>query len=121
MPSSPKETAERIAQVTGAWDNIAADKSFAGMTLAKFKLKVQPSQDCRANIERLQTELQVEQDKRDLADAVSAEAIQQVVKAVAGDVEFGDDSPFYEALGYVRKSARKSGLKRPRKITKIAA
>jgi uncharacterized protein YeeX (DUF496 family) len=34
---------------------------------------------------------------------------------VKGDPNHGEDSPLYDALGYVRKSARKSGLTRTSK------
>ncbi len=35
-----------------------------------------------------------------------------VVNGIIGDPNFGPDSDLYEAMGYVRKSARKSGLTR---------
>jgi hypothetical protein len=41
---------------------------------------------------------------RDAADADSLAKIQLVVKGVAGDPAYGEDSALYEALGYVRKS-----------------
>ena len=56
-------------------------------------------------------------DTRDDADGVSADANQAVVKGVVGDPAFGDDSDLYEAMGYVRKSERKSGLSRKKKTT----
>ena len=49
---------------------------------------------------------------RDNADTVTMQMCDAIVKAVIADAEFGDDSALYEALGYVRKSARKSGLTR---------
>jgi hypothetical protein len=52
------------------------------------------------------------QNKRDVADKASVAAIQLVVNAVKGDPEEGEDGEFYEALGYVRKSERSSGLHR---------
>ena len=52
------------------------------------------------------------QNQRDDDDGVTNEAIQKVVKGVAGDADFGEDSDLYEAMGYVRKSERKSGLSR---------
>jgi hypothetical protein len=40
-----------------------------------------------------------------------------VVNAVKGDPKFGDDSDLYDAMGYVRKSARQSGLSRKENAT----
>ena len=39
----------------------------------------------------------------------------RVVLGVRADPETGEDSALYEAMGYVRKSARRSGLKRGRR------
>lgn len=44
-----------------------------------------------------------------------SELIQYIKNAIAGDPTLGPDSSFYEAAGYVRKSDRKSGLKRVKK------
>ena len=38
-----------------------------------------------------------------------------MVNGVKGDPDFGEDSDLYEAMGYVRKSERKSGLTRKKK------
>jgi hypothetical protein len=43
--------------------------------------------------------------------------VQLVVNGVVGDPTFGPDSALYEAMGYVRKSERKSGLTRKGKKT----
>lgn len=61
------------------------------------------------------------QNQRDDADVVTNEAIQKVVKGVAGDPDFGEDSDLYEALGYVRKSERRSGLSRKKAAPAPAA
>ncbi|MBA2593787.1 MAG: hypothetical protein M3495_08480 [Pseudomonadota bacterium] len=44
----------------------------------------------------------------------------KAVNAVRGDVEYGEDSAFYKALGYVPKSERKSGLRRIAALKKAA-
>ncbi|HEY0458709.1 MAG TPA: hypothetical protein VGC97_06110 [Pyrinomonadaceae bacterium] len=40
---------------------------------------------------------------------------QNVVKSIAGDPKYGDDSDLYEGTGHVRKSEKKSGLTRKKK------
>ena len=49
---------------------------------------------------------------RDHADIVTANPTQLVVNAVKGDPDFGDDSDLHDAMGYVRRSDRASGLSR---------
>ncbi len=49
---------------------------------------------------------------RNDADRVSLAKARLVVNGVIGDPTHGPDSSLYEALGYIRKSERKSGLTR---------
>jgi hypothetical protein len=110
MPSNPNTTKAKLDQVTAAWEELAADKSFGGMTLAQFKAACKPSLDAREELARLDSQLTQWQNRRDDADATTSETIQKVVKGVVGDPAFGEDCDLYEAMGYVRKSERKSGL-----------
>lgn len=54
-------------------------------------------------------------DQRNNADKVFPPAQQKVVKGVVRDTDYGDDSELYEAMGYTRKSERKTGLTRKKK------
>lgn len=112
MPSNPKATEEKINAITNAWESLRSDKTFAKLSLAQFKTKVKPSLDARAEVKRLEAELSASINARDDADAVSSETITLVVNAVKGDPDEGEDGELYEAMGYVRKSERASGLTR---------
>jgi len=112
MPVPPKQVEADTNQIMNAWGELAPDKTFAGMTLAQYKAKVKPSFDARTTITSLETQMTAALDARADADKVTLDLNQKVVKSVAGDVEFGEDSDLYEAMGYVRKSARKTGLTR---------
>lgn len=112
MPNSPKQFGEDLQKVIDAWTTLASDKSFGGMTLEQFKTAVKPSFDTRATITTLENKMTQALDDRDDADKVSSPAQQLVVNGVKGDPAFGEDSDLYEAMGYVRKSERKSGLTR---------
>jgi transcriptional regulator with XRE-family HTH domain len=46
---------------------------------------------------------------------------QKVIKGVVGDPNYGDDSNLYEAMGYVRKSERASGLTKKSNVAPAAA
>jgi hypothetical protein len=82
---------------------------------------VQPSLDAREQIITLNEQLTAAQDARDDADKVTNDAVQKVVNGVKGDPDYGDDSNLYDAMGYVRKSARASGLTKKANAAKAAA
>jgi hypothetical protein len=82
------------------------------MTLAQFKAALQPSMDARQTLANLKEQTDAAEVTRDTADAVSLKKHQQAVNGVLADPNFGDDSALYEAMGYVRKSKRKTGLTR---------
>jgi len=112
MPVTPKHNEERINNVTFAWEQLAPGESFAGMTLLQFKNRVKASLDARTSIRSLEGQLASAQNDRADADAESNRVIALVVHAVKGNPDHGEDSALYEAMGYVRKSERRSGLRR---------
>ncbi len=112
---SPGENEKKVNAILTAWEAHAKDVKFAGLTLAQFKAKVQLSLDTRDDIKVKEQELEDLADNRDDADKVSMPLCDQVVKSVVGDVNFGDDSTLYAAMGYKRKSERKTGLTRKKK------
>ncbi len=110
--NTPKSNEERLTRIINAWTIQAADKSFAGMTLAQFKTAVEPSFAARRTLNDLEAQRALASNARDDADKVSMDRADKVVASVVGDVEFGDDSSLYESFGYTRKSERRSGLTR---------
>jgi hypothetical protein len=82
------------------------------MTLAQFEAAVQPSLDRRDELEELEKQVEAKRAERAQADKASREVLELVVNAVRGTPAHGSDSPLYRALGYVRKSERRSGLTR---------
>lgn len=119
--STPKENEVKINQSISAWKTLRPAKSFAGMTLDQFTAKVKPALDARVTVAALEDQLSAAINARSDADKASLATIALVVNAVKGDPEEGEDSALYEALGYVRKSERKSGLKRNRKPAPVTA
>ncbi len=118
---NPTITLEKLNQLLKAWQDLAPDKSFGGMTLAEFKVKVKPSFDARDSIESAKSQLNDGQNRLGDSDAETLTLIQLVVNAIKGDPETGDDSSLYEAAGYVRRSERKSGLGRKTKTAPVVA
>jgi hypothetical protein len=115
MADNPEAIKSKINDVTGAWTNLRSTKEFAGLTLEGFKAKVKSSLDARAEIEKLELALTAQLDIRDKADQISMSWVNKVVKSVVGDVNEGDDGELYEAMGYIRKSERRTGLTRKKK------
>jgi hypothetical protein len=114
MPSKnkPQESLDKINLTKTAWETLRPAKSFAGLTLAQFQAKLQPSLAARAEIAELNARLKAAQNRRDDADEESLKVIDRVVKAVVADEAEGDDGELYETMGYVRKSEARSGLTR---------
>ena len=117
MPINPKASLESLTSTASAWETLRPTKSFAGMSLDQFRQKVAPSLAARATLARLENETIAALNQRDDADRASLDAVQLVVNAVRGDPAEGEDGELYEAMGYVRKSERKSGLSRKAKVT----
>ena len=113
MPT-PKDNQLKLQRLLNAWETLAPTKSFGGMTLAQFQTAVQPAQTARERIDDLEDQLKQAQADRDRADADFLAKAQQVVAGVLADPTEGPDSAIYEAMGYRRKSERKSGLTRKR-------
>lgn len=108
MPIPPKHIEEVTNRIMRAWEKFAKGASFGGMTLAQYKETVRLSLTWRTTIESLQDQLDAAIAARNDADRVTLDVNQKVVKGVVGDVRFGEDCEFYAALGYVRKSERKT-------------
>lgn len=112
MPSNPKTNEQKMNTMVNAWETLAADKSFGGLTLAQFKALVAPARDARAQIADLEAQLTHAINQRDQSDAAFLSKAQLVVNGVLADPTEGPDSSLYEAMGYTRKSERRSGLSR---------
>ena len=109
MSNRAKENGEKLADVLKAWKDICPAKSFAGMTLVQFTAKVQPSLDARVHLDTLADQTIAAETDRENADLVSMPQVLLVVNAVKGDQTEGEDGELYAAMGYVRKSDRKTG------------
>lgn len=112
MPTPTREILHRFDLIVSGWGTLRPTKSFAGMTLAQFKSKVQPAIDTRTRIRNLESELTAALNQRDVDDVAANDAIQMIVNAVKGDPAEGPDGEVYESFGYVRKSERRTGLRR---------
>lgn len=112
---STKTKLEKLEETEKAWETHAPDDTFFGMTLAQFKARVQLSRDARSAVASIEQQKLAAINERDRVDKENLALEQNIVKAIAGDVRYGDDCDFYEGTGRVRKSEKKSGLTRTKK------
>ncbi|HEX8650830.1 MAG TPA: hypothetical protein VF708_08305 [Pyrinomonadaceae bacterium] len=117
MATSPKDTEQKMDRMLNAWQTLAPDKTFGGMTLAQFEATVTPARAARERIDDLENQLTQAYADRESADNAFLAKAQLVVNGVLADPAQGPDSALYEAFGYTRKSERKSGLSRKRTQT----
>jgi hypothetical protein len=84
-----------------------------------FKEAINPSFTTRTEVSTHESELKAAISRRQTSD----DATDKIIKKVVNDVvsQEGEDSDFYEALGYVRESERKSGLSRKAKATETTS
>lgn len=107
-----RQTEERIATIGSAWINLAPQAKFAGMTHEDFTVKMAEALKIRTDIETLERQLEGRKVDRAVADEAASLKMEMVVNSVKGTEGYGPDSALYRAMGYVRKSERRSGLTR---------
>ena len=112
MTQNPGAVGTRINDTIAAWEEHAAQVTFSGLTLAQYKARVKASLDARTTISELELQLDGARIARNNADTESNEITLNVASSVKGDLNFGENSALYAALGYVRKDDRRSGLTR---------
>lgn len=109
---NPKRNMDELEKTLAALREFAPTTKFGGIDLADFEPDVAA---CLADRNAI-----IDHDnagkglivRRDANDVKALAKRELIVNGVIGDPNFGPDSALYEALGFVRKSDRKSGLTR---------
>jgi hypothetical protein len=113
---NPKKVMDRAETVLNAFEQIAPEAKFGGLALNEYLAQVNLSRDDRNSLDDID-DLKIQAlAKRDKTDEKTSEVTDLIINGVRGDPNFGPDSALYEAMGFVRKSARKSGLTRKKKV-----
>lgn len=112
MADTPRENEIRYNRFLTAIRTLAPTKTFGGVTLADLEAQVAASDAPREMLEQLADQVKQQETTRGSADVATMRMCEMIKNGVVADPEYGDDSALYEALGFVRKSARKSGLTR---------
>ena len=112
MADTPKENEIKYNRFLNALTTLAPDKIFGGVKLGELVAQTGKSDLPRTDLLRLKDEEMQAEAARGSADAATMKMCEMIKNGVVADPEFGDDSALYEALGYIRKSNRRSGLTR---------
>jgi hypothetical protein len=112
MKGAPKDALYRMDVVKRAWTNLRSQKAFGGMTLDQYLAVTKPSYDVREEIAATEAKLQSLIALRASLDDVSLDAASRVVHGVKSDPDEGEDGELYAAMGFVRKSHRRSTARR---------
>ena len=120
MPNNPKSIEEKMIKMLNAWKTLTPNKTYGGLTLEQFEVFVNDSLGARVSVAALDDTKMQAIAVREACDNVFLAKSELVVAGVLADPTEGADSAIYEAFGYVRKSARKSGLTRKAKAPKKA-
>ena len=80
--------------------------------MEQFEAETEIPLQLRAEVQALEKQLEGRKVDRTRADDTVSEVMDLVVNSVKGTPVLGPDSPLYRAMGYVRKSERRSGLTR---------
>ena len=115
MPKSPKINEDKMMKALNALKTLAPGKKFGNKGSDEFEIQVNKSLAPRQRLGELDDEKLEQQTLRDAEDIKTLKMLESLVAGVVADDEFGSDSALYEAMGYVRKSDRKSGLTRKKK------
>jgi hypothetical protein len=109
---NPTRIARRAAQVSTAWEQIAPEAEFAGMTLSAFKTAIGESFAIRERLAQLEADQSANLARRTVADAATNNRVKLVVNSVKGSPTYGENSDLYRAMGYVTAADKASGLTR---------
>lgn len=101
----------KIDQMLLAWSLHAPDKKFLGVTVDEARAILAPAKWVREQIAQSDNNYSGLMAKRTLLDDDASAFLDRLVNAVRAEVD-GINSPLYSGMGYVTKSARRSGLSR---------
>ncbi len=103
----------RASAFLRTWHLLAPGTGFYGMTPEQLQAEISQAEQIREEIRTAETRLSGLRLKRDQTERALADRLIGLAAGVRADPDFGSDSPFYCALGFVPDSENRSG--RPRK------
>ena len=112
MPNNPSTCEKCFENAIKSWRSLRPTKKFLGKTVDEFEAEYKDCFDVRDEIKDLEKKLSGARVSRDKLDGEGLDLLGRFVNAIKADENEGEDSELLEAMGYVIKSKRQSGLHR---------
>jgi len=112
MARNKTKIKDKSIKINDALEQGAPTVEFNGYKQADVKAKLDELEAEEAHNDDLQAQTTLSDEKIDNLYGELDKMNVAIGKGVAGHKDYGDDSPLYGAMDYVRKSQRKSGLHR---------
>ncbi|MCP5543401.1 MAG: hypothetical protein H7A49_05790 [Akkermansiaceae bacterium] len=94
---------------------VAEGQGFGGIDRTDLEDEVERAKQARERVRSVENWLRSLRFERDKADRKLAKKLMKVAAGVRAEPEFGEDCPFYRALGFVPLSENQSGRPKKRK------
>lgn len=116
MPqNNRKKIMQRAVKINTAWEEGAEAVEFMGHTQAGYKRQITAIQEKEQERDALLAQAGlIDEGLDDMYETLDNTSV-EVRDGVVGNKDFGNDSPLYGEMGFVRKSERQSGLTRKKK------
>lgn len=105
----------RAKDFLSTWRQLAPAVKFGDTSADELELKMRKAEQIRQEILRTEVRLSGLRMERDQTERALADELIRLAFGVRGHPDFGSDSPFYSALGFVTRSENRSGRPRKRK------
>jgi hypothetical protein len=106
---------DRAKYFLTCWSHQAPDATFAGLKPADLATEAALADKAREDVHAAEVALRALRHTRNQADLRLAGLLRRFAKGVCAHPDYGDDSPFYRALGFVPHSEIRTGRPRKRK------
>lgn len=112
MANRNKEIRERVTKMNTAWAQGARTVTFRKITQAGFQADIQAVAAEEQELADMEAQVLMKRTSIENRYKKLAEDSNNIREGVEGHEDFGPDHPMIEAMGFIRASARKSGLTR---------
>ena len=112
MPNNPSTCEKCFEDAIKSWRSLRPTKKFLGQTVDEFEAKYKDCFEIRDEINGLEKKLSGARVSRNKLDGEGEDLLGRFVNAIKADENEGEDSELLEAMGYIIKRKRKSGLHR---------
>jgi hypothetical protein len=112
---NPGRSYRKISEILAAWENLAPDTDFFGMSCNQFRDAMRPATEVRERIALEEIRLAALLQERARIDENCLRVALGVVHSVRGTPKHGPNSALYAAMGYIPDSVNKRGRPRKRK------